>query len=189
MQFEPTNLAGKLLIAMPDMGDPRFDHSVIYICDHSDEGAMGLIINKPRPNLRYVKLLKELDIQVEGIVRNKLVHYGGPVERMRGFVLHSPDYDAQDGTMTVTDGLSMTATVDVLMDIAMGKGPAQSLLALGYAGWGPEQLEGEIGQNSWLTCDASPDLVFADDNDLKWEQALATLGVSPLLLSTTAGHA
>lgn len=183
------DLNGKLLIAMPNMGDPRFDHSVVYICDHSSEGAMGLIINKPRPNLRYVKLLQELNIEVEGIIRDKLVHYGGPVEKMRGFVLHSSDYTAGLGTIEVDGGLSMSATLEILKDIARGQGPQRSLLALGYAGWGPDQLEDEIGQNCWLTCDASSDLVFDDDNASKWEMALRTLGVSPMLLSSTAGHA
>ncbi len=189
MENTSLNLAGKLLIAMPDMGDPRFDHSVIYICDHTQDGTMGLIINKPRPKLRYVKLLQELGIEVDGIVRDKLVHFGGPVERMRGFVLHSSEYQSETGTMSVDGGLSMSATMDVLVDIASGSGPHQAILALGYAGWGPDQLEGEIGQNSWLTCDATDDVVFNTDNDDKWEMALKTLGVSPMLLSSAAGHA
>ena len=183
------NLCGKLLIAMPDMGDARFDRSVIYICAHSDEGAMGLIINRPRPKLRMVKLLKELGIHVEGVIREKLVHFGGPVERMRGFVLHTDEYSTDGGTIPVGGDIAMTATMDILQDIACGKGPKTSLLALGYAGWGANQLEDEILQNSWLTCDASPDIVFGNDNAAKWTDALASIGVSPQLLSTTVGHA
>lgn len=189
MQASKMNLNGKLLLAMPDMNDPRFDHSVIYICDHSDEGAMGLIINKPKPKLQCVELLRELQIDVDGIVCDKLVHYGGPVERARGFVLHSPEYSTEDGTIKVEGGLSMTVTVDVLKDIARGEGPVRSILALGCAGWGPAQLEGEIMQNSWLTCDATENLVFCANNDAKWEMALASLGVSSQLLTSTAGRA
>ena len=189
MQTDQLDLSGKLLIAMPDMGDPRFDRSVIYICEHSPEGAMGLIVNKPRPKIRYVKLLQELEIEVEGIIREKLVHYGGPVERMRGFVLHTDDYETESGTIEIDGGVAMTATVDVLHDIARGNGPRTSLLALGYAGWGPDQLEGEIASNSWLTCDGTQEIVFGEDNDNKWQAALASIGVSPQLLSGTPGHA
>ena len=189
MDYEDSSLVGKLLIAMPDMGDPRFDRSVIYICAHSEEGAMGLIVNKPRPKIRFFNLLKQLEIQVKGIVREADVHYGGPVETMRGFVLHTDDYRTEGGTQDVADHISMTATIDILQDIARGKGPKTSLLAIGYAGWGEGQLEGEIAQNGWLTCDASHDIVFGADNAVKWEAALATLGVTPHLLSSTAGHA
>lgn len=189
MESDCFDLSGKLLIAMPDMGDPRFDRSVIYICDHSEDGAMGLIVNKPRPKIRYVKLLQELEIDVEGIIRDKLVHYGGPVERMRGFVLHSDDYETESGTLEIESGVSMTATLDVLHDIAAGCGPQTSLLALGYAGWGPDQLEAEIASNSWLTCDGCAKIIFGDDNDQKWSAALASIGVSPQVLSGTAGHA
>ena len=180
------NLAGKLLIAMPDMGDRRFDRSVVYICSHSQEGAMGLIINKPQPKLRFVKLLKQLKIKVEGIVREAKVHYGGPVETVRGFVLHSGDYPSQDPAV---GGIALTATLDILQDIARGRGPENVLLALGYAGWAAGQLEAEIASNGWLTCDADQALVFEVENARKWTEALAKLGVSPLLLSSTAGRA
>lgn len=189
MKYEVTSLVGKLLIAMPDMGDPRFDRSVIYICAHSDEGAMGLIVNKPRPKIRFLNLLKQLEIEVMGIIREADVHYGGPVETLRGFVLHTDDYRTEGGTLDVADHIGMTATIDILEDIARGKGPQTSLLAIGYSGWGEGQLESEIAQNGWLTCDASHDIIFGNDNGAKWEAALATLGVTPELLSATAGHA
>lgn len=189
MDTKDFNLVGQLLIAMPDMGDPRFDGSVIYICAHSDEGAMGLIVNKPQPKLRLLNLLKQLEIEVEGSVRETKVHYGGPVETVRGFVLHTDDYRSEGGTLDVADHICMTATVDILKDIGRGKGPDTALLALGYAGWGAGQLEGEIAQNGWLTCDAAQDIIFGTDNAAKWTQALATLGISPHLLSSTAGHA
>lgn len=183
------NLVGKMLIAMPDMGDPRFDRSVIYICAHSEEGAMGLIVNKPQPKLRFINLLKQLEIEVAGNVPETKVHYGGPVETVRGFVLHTDDYRTEAGTLDVDDHIGMTATMDVLEDIARGKGPKTALLALGYAGWGEGQLESEIAQNGWLTCDADPAIIFDMDNDGKWEAALDSMGVSAALLSATAGHA
>lgn len=189
MEVDDFSLVGKLLIAMPDMGDPRFDRSVIYVISHSAEGAMGLIINKPQPKLGFVKLLEQLDIKVEGMVRETAVYYGGPVETVRGFVLHTDDYQTENGTVIVADNIAMTATINVLHDIAKGVGPEISLLALGYAGWSAGLLEAEIAGNSWLSCDADQALVFAAEHDLKWTQALAKLGVSPLLLSSTAGRA
>jgi len=189
MDPDDFNLVGKLLIAMPDMGNPRFDRSVIYMCAHSEEGAMGLIVNKPQPKLKFVKLFQQLDIDVEGTVHDARVHYGGPVEGVRGFVLHTDDYRTEGGTIDVADHICMTATMDGLHDIARGKGPQTALLALGYAGWGAGQLEGEIVQNSWLTCDVDAGIVFGTDNDAKWTAALATLGISPELLSSTGGHA
>ncbi len=189
MEPDDFSLVGKLLIAMPDMGDARFDRSVVYVVTHSHEGAMGLIVNKPQPKLRFVKLLKQLDIKVEGIIREARVHYGGPVETVRGFVLHTDDYHTESGTVAVADNIALTATIDVLQDIAKGVGPITSLLALGYAGWSAGQLEAEIAANGWLTCDADQALVFGADDDQKWTQALAKLGVSPQLLSSTAGRA
>jgi len=189
MDPDDFNLVGKLLIAMPDMGDPHFDRSVIYMCAHSEEGAIGLIVNKPQPKLKFVKLLQKLEIDVEGAVHDARVHYGGPVDGVRGFVLHTDDYHTEGGTIDVADHICMTATMDVLHDIARGKGPQTALLVLGYAGWGAGQLEGEIVQNSWLTCDVDAGIVFGTDNDAKWTAALATLGISPELLSSTAGHA
>lgn len=188
------DLTGKLLIAMPGMGDTRFDGSVIYLCAHSSEGAMGLIINKPTPDLKLEDLLEQLEIDAPGgSARPKSilmpVHFGGPVEHARGFVLHSADYGRSDSTLAVNDEFGMTASLDILHDIAAGDGPERAVMALGYAGWGPGQLEAEIAANGWLTCDASIDLVFAPENGGKWGAALKTLGVSALALSSTAGHA
>jgi len=184
-----TDLCGKFLIAMPAMSDPRFAGSVIYICAHADDGAMGLIVNKPTPELRFAKLLEQLEIPKSGDVRDIRVHFGGPVENARGFVLHSDDYRSETGTMDVDDGIAMTATLDVLEDLAAGNGPASSMLALGYAGWGPGQLETEILQNGWLTADADRDIIFGRANEHKWTAALKGMGVDPMLLSATAGHA
>jgi putative transcriptional regulator len=183
-------LTGKLLIAMPGMGDPRFDRSVIFLCAHSDDGAMGLIVNKPVPNLAFNDLLKQLGIPKANDSRSAIrVHFGGPVEHGRGFVLHSDDYDADGTSLKVGGGFGMTATLSILEEIAKGEGPGQAFLALGYSGWGPGQLEGEIGQNGWLSTEASPDIVFAADNGAKWGLALKTLGVDPLTLSAAAGRA
>lgn len=183
------DLCGKLLIAMPEMGDQRFAHSVIYICAHSDEGAMGLIVNKPAPDIRFSHLLEQLGFETRPGVRDIRVHIGGPVENSRGFVLHTPDYRSEAGTLDVDDRFCMTATVDVLEDLAKGEGPDTSMLALGYSGWGPGQLESEIGQNGWLTCDPREEIVFGRANEHKWTAALKVLGIDPLLLSGKAGHA
>lgn len=189
MDDETPTLDGKLLIAMPGMGDPRFEKCVIYMCAHSEDGALGLIVNKPTPELQFSTLLQQLDIDVGSPQRDIRVHFGGPVEHGRGFVLHSGDYQANASTLQVDDAFGMTATLDVLEDIARGSGPASALLALGYSGWGPGQLEDEILQNGWLTCDADPGLVFNGNDEGKWEAALKTLGVDPLTLSATAGRA
>ncbi|WP_343080764.1 YqgE/AlgH family protein [Ostreiculturibacter nitratireducens] len=183
------DLSGKLLIAMPGMGDPRFEKSVVFLCAHSDEGAMGLIVNKPLDELEFGDLLTQLGIPKGDSSRDIRVHFGGPVEHGRGFVLHSGDYHAPEGTLRVDDRFGMTATLDVLQELAKGGGPASSFLALGYAGWGPGQLETEIAENGWLTCDAAPDLVFSSENAKKWERALRTLGIDPLTLSAAAGRA
>ena len=185
----PLDLTGSLLIAMPGMGDPRFDKSVVYMCAHSPEGAMGLIVNKPTEDVRLSHLLEQLEIDVADGVRDGPVYFGGPVEHGRGFVLHSRDYTSDISTLNVDDDIAMTATLDILEDLAKGDGPAQALMALGYAGWGPGQLEGEIAQNGWLTCEASCDLVFASDDGAKWENALKALGIDALMLSASAGHA
>ena len=186
---QPSDLTGKILIAMPGMGDPRFDKSVIYLCAHSAEGAMGLIVNKPAPEVKLEDLLAQLDVSLTPQARDTPVHFGGPVEHGRGFVLHSDDYAGNESTLKVSGGLGLTATLDVLEDIGSGAGPAQAILALGYSGWGPGQLEAEITQNGWLTCDGAPEIVFGSDNEAKWQAALGTLGVSALLLSSEAGHA
>jgi putative transcriptional regulator len=182
-------LDGKLLVAMPGMGDTRFERAVIFICAHSDDGAMGLIINKPAPDLRFADLLEQLEIDADAEQSAIRVHFGGPVEHGRGFVLHSADYEANGATMSVTEEFGMTATIDILRDIAVGRGPARSLLALGYAGWGPGQLENEIAMNGWLTTEADQELVFTTKDDAKWAAALKSLGVDPLSLSASAGHA
>lgn len=183
------DLSGKLLVAMPGMGDPRFDHSVILICAHSPEGAMGLIVNKPVPDLSFTSLLDQLGIPRDPQGRDIVVHFGGPVERGRGFVLHSSDYAGGPATMQIAGGLGMTATLDVLEAMARGAGPAFALLALGYSGWGPGQLETEIARNGWLTVDAAQSLIFSADNRGKWTDALRGIGVDPLSLSATAGRA
>lgn len=183
------DLTGKLLIAMPGMQDPRFDASVILICAHSAEGAMGLIINKPVPDLNFETLLEQLGIPHLPESRGISVHFGGPVERGRGFVLHSPDYHAKDGTMNIAGHYGMTATQDILRALGKGEGPKTALLALGYAGWGAGQLESEILRNDWLTSDAPAELVFDATPATKWAAALRQMGVNPLALSGAAGRA
>ncbi|MAC80307.1 MAG: hypothetical protein CML66_19815 [Rhodobacteraceae bacterium] len=183
------DLTGQLLIAMPGMGDPRFEHSVVFLCSHGDDGAMGLIINKPARDVRLRDLFNQLEIEPASIGVDGPVFYGGPVEGARGFVLHSTDYTSKLYTMDVPDGFAMTATLDVLEDIAKGTGPVKSLMMLGYAGWGPGQLEGEIAMNGWLTAGATPELVFDLPDGEKWSAALKELGVDPLSLSAAAGRA
>lgn len=190
MSSEDTpQLDGQLLIAMPGMGDPRFEKAVIFMCAHSDDGALGLIVNKPSPELDFSSLLDQLDIDTGPPRRDIRVHFGGPVEHGRGFVLHSADYQSEASTLQVNAGFGMTATLDVLEDLARGEGPHSALLALGYSGWGPGQLESEILANGWLTCDASPEIVFGDDDDTKWTAALKSMGVDALMLSSEAGRA
>lgn len=186
---QTTDLTGKLLIAMPDMGDPRFEHAVIFMCAHSREGAMGLIVNKPTPEVRFADLLEQLSIDDGDLRMDVRVHYGGPVETGRGFVLHTSDYGSGAGTMEIAPGVAMTATLDILEDIALGGGPKRSMLGLGYAGWGPGQLEGEIAQNGWLIGDATDDILFGRAAEHKWTAALKGLGIDPLMLSTSGGSA
>lgn len=187
--FDSNDLTGHFLIAMPGMGDPRFDRAVVYLCAHSDAGAMGLIINKPARGTTLPELMEQLAIAPIPPHLHQTVHFGGPVERARGFVLHSPDWAAEEGTLKVDAGFSMTGTLDVLRVMADGGGPGQAMLALGYAGWGPGQLEQELGHNGWLTAAAHPRIVFDLPNAEKWEAALAVLGIDPLFLSATAGRA
>lgn len=186
---EPTDLTGKILIAMPGMGDPRFEHSVIYLCAHSEEGAMGLIVNKPSADVSMAALLEQLSITPSPGLGPRQVHFGGPVEMGRGFVLHSPDYMSGLTTLQVNDGFSMTGTLDVLETIARGDGPANWMAMLGYAGWGPGQLEEELAANGWLVCDATPELVFETADASKWGAALNSMGVSAHLLSAEGGRA
>lgn len=183
------DLTGQLLIAMPGMGDPRFARSVIFMCAHSDEGAMGLMINKRAEGLSLDDVLDRLEIPGAEEPAGLGIHIGGPVETGRGFVLHSDEYRSKLKSLAVRDGFAMTATQDILEDIAAGEGPARALLMLGYAGWGPGQLEGEIGQNGWLTTQADPDLVFGLKDTRKWQAALEAIGIDPLGLSAAAGRA
>lgn len=183
------DLTGKLLIAMPGMGDPRFDHSVVFVCSHGPDGAMGLIVNKPA-EIRVSVLFAQLDIGADLPMDSDFpVRFGGPVETARGFVLHSGDYEAHLHSMQISEQFAMTATVDILEDIANGDGPSQALLMLGYSGWGPGQLEDEITRNGWLTADADADLVFSTADTDKWSAALNSIGVDPLTLSASAGRA
>lgn len=183
------NLTGQLLIAMPGMGDPRFGHSVILICAHSAEGAMGLILNKPTKDVSLRDLLDQLSIDASDLTPDMQVYFGGPVETGRGFVLHGTAYKSALSTLNVDGLFGLTATVDVLEDLARGEGPERVIVALGYAGWGKGQLEAEIGNNGWLTCPAEVDLVFGTQDNVKWEAALNSLGVDALVLSAEAGHA
>jgi len=184
----PQYLAGQLIIAMPGMRDPRFEKSVIYICAHNDEGAMGLVINRALESLTFPAMLEQLGIDMVGAGDKINVHFGGPVESGRGFVLHSRDY-RQEATMVVDQDVALTATIDILKAIAGGEGPRQSLLALGYAGWGPGQLDTEIKSNGWLHVAADSDLVFGLDQDAKWQRAMDKIGIDPRMLSEDAGHA
>lgn len=183
-----TSLVGQLLIAMPGMSDPRFARTVIYMCAHSAEGAMGLVVNRALEQISLAELLQQLEIDATAVDDKIAVNFGGPVETGRGFVLHSPDY-MREGTLVVTAGVSLTATVDILKAIASGSGPRRHLLALGYAGWGPGQLDSEILANGWLHVDADEELVFGAELDRKWDRAMAKLGINPMLLSDAAGHA
>lgn len=182
-------MTGKLLVAMPGMGDPRFDQSVVFLCEHSAKGAMGLIINKRASGMALGDVLAQLDVDVAGHVKGLPVYFGGPVEVARGFVLHSPDFQSSLQTVNVGDEFAMTVTMDVLEEIGKGVGPKDAQMMLGYAGWGPDQLENEIAQNGWLICDATRDLVFGAQDSTKWAQALASMGLDPLTLSPTAGRA
>jgi putative transcriptional regulator len=181
-------LTGQLLIAMPTMRDVRFARSVIYMCAHNSDGAMGLVINRLAGQVTFPDLLRQLEIEPQEEYREIRVHFGGPVEAGRGFVLHSGDYKHQS-TLQVADEMGLTATMDILHDIAQGRGPRRSLLALGYAGWGPGQLDGEIQANGWLHVEPDESLIFDENLDTKWDRAIAKLGVDPSLLSGDAGHA
>ncbi len=189
------SLSGKLLIAMPQMGDLRFEKSVIYICAHSSDGAMGFIINRTMQVPTVSDFLRQLEvinederILVPENLANQALHVGGPVEPGRGFVLHTPEYGSET-TLDVTDRIRLTATLEILRKIATGKGPEKCILALGYSGWASGQLEEEISSNGWLTCDADEQILFDEKHDNKYNRALETLGVNPLLLSSDAGHA
>ncbi len=193
---KPGYLDGQILVAMPTIRDDRFSRTVIYLCAHSSEGAMGIVINQPAPHIDFGDLLVQLDV----IPDNKLIELplragevkvlkGGPVETGRGFVLHSADFFIENSTLPIDNGICLTATLDILKAIARGQGPKSAVLALGYAGWAPGQLEIEIHANGWLNCDADPELVFSTRAELKYESALRKIGIDPAKLSSEAGHA
>ena len=189
-------LEGQVLVAMPGMADSRFARSVIYLCAHTKDGAMGLVINQRARRVKFPDLLVQLEVidEQEAIRLPKVaggmpVLKGGPVERQRGFVLHTSDYHADSTTMSIDSGVSLTATVDILRAIAHGSGPFQAILALGYAGWSPGQLEDEIRQNGWLSCPADTDLLFGSDIESKYARALRKIGIDPAMLVNDVGHA
>jgi putative transcriptional regulator len=182
------------LIAMPGMADDRFARAVIYVCAHSEEGAMGLIVNQSQ-SLRFADLLVQLGIvdekqaiRLAPSARDLLVHNGGPVDRSRGFVLHSDDY-VVESSLPVSDEICLTATVDILRAISEGEGPRHAIMALGYAGWGAGQLEQEIVDNGWLTCPVDLELLFDGDIERKYDRVLALLGIDVAHLSNFSGHA
>jgi putative transcriptional regulator len=179
---------GQLLIAMPTMPDPRFARTVIYMCAHSDEGALGLVVNKLFDDLNFEDLLDQVGIEPESCRRTIPVHSGGPVEAGRGFVLHSKEF-TDESTMVVDDEVALTASVDILRAIAEGNGPRKCLLALGYSGWGPGQLESEIHENGWLNVPADEALIFDTDLENKWQRAIAKIGVDFSKLSGQSGRA
>jgi putative transcriptional regulator len=189
-------LDGQFLIAMPGMQDSRFQRSVVYVCAHSDDGAMGIMINQPAPQITFRDLLVQLDIipegpeiRLPGPAGKMQVNRGGPVETGRGFVLHSSDYFIENSTLPIDENICLTATLEILKAIAFGNGPENALLALGYAGWAPGQLETEIQANGWLHCPATPDVVFDKNLEGKYDRVLASLGVDAARLSSEAGHA
>ena len=183
-----TSLTGHLLIAMPAMGDERFAQSVIYLCAHTSEGAMGIVVNRPLQKPSFADLLRQLEVAPMPPAREIQLCQGGPVDNARGFVLHTTDWTGE-GSLKVTEETALTASLDVLKAIAEGGGPREGLLALGYAGWGPGQLDSEIQQNAWLSVPADDTLMFDSKHDTKWRRAFAKLKVDPLQLSDVAGHA
>ena len=189
-------LDGQMLIAMPAMSDERFARSVIYVCAHSSEGAMGIVVNQPAQNIKFPDLLVQLEvipaserIELPGRAEDVRVLKGGPVETGRGFVLHSADFFIENSTLPIDEGICLTATLDILKAIARGNGPESAVLALGYAGWAPGQLEQEIQQNGWLHCPADTELIFGPDIEGKYERALRKIGIDLGMLSSESGHA
>lgn len=187
-QDEDGYLTGQLLIAMPGIGDERFERTVIYMCAHSADGAMGLVINKLVDEIDFAELLEQLGVDAVEQHNSMHVHFGGPVETGRGFVLHTTDYK-QDSTLVVNDDVALTATIDILRSIAGGSGPRKCLFALGYAGWSAGQLDGEIQANGWLHVPADVPLIFDRDIDSKWTRAIQKVGIDVSFLSSDAGHA
>lgn len=192
----PGYLDGQMLVAMPGMSDERFQRTVIYLCAHSAEGAMGIVLNKPAADLSLPDLLVQLEIipkkdaiRLDARLGRVPVLMGGPVETGRGFVLHTPDFFIEQSTLPINDGVCLTATVDILRAIAQGGGPENAILALGYAGWSAGQLETEIQANGWLNCPADDDLVFHTASATKYESAMRRIGIDPAMLSSQVGHA
>lgn len=189
-------LDGQMLIAMPSMRDERFARSLIYVCAHSSEGAMGIVVNHAAQNINFPDLLVQLEvipatdlIQLPQRAETVKVLKGGPVETGRGFVLHTSDFFIENSTLPIDDGICLTATLDILKAIARGDGPTNAVLALGYAGWAPGQLENEIQENGWLHCTADPELIFGADIEAKYDKALRKIGIDLGMLSSEAGHA
>jgi putative transcriptional regulator len=189
-------LTGHMLMAMPGMEDARFKRSLIYVCAHSGEGTMGIVVNHTTPKMTVRDLLVQLDIiEPEQAIRlpHKVSHApilkGGPVETSRGFVIHSDDYWSKNSTQAVADGICMTATIEILKAITKNEGPQSAVLALGYSGWSAGQLEREIAQNSWLHCPADPELIFGGDLESKYDRAMRKIGIDPAMLSQNVGHA
>jgi len=185
---EASWLTGQFLIAMPAMPDPRFARSVIYVCSHGPNGAMGLVVNRLYGEVNFRALLQQLNVKTAADAPDLPVHYGGPVETGRGFVLHSCDY-LREGTMRIDDNVALSATVEILQALASGGGPERALMALGYTGWGAGQLDAEMQANGWLTVAADDDILFGREIETKWDRALAKIGISPMTLSGAAGHA
>ena len=188
MNDKSSYFEGQMLVAMPQMSDTRFSRTVIYLCAHSADGAMGLVVNRLIESITFPDLLEQLNVDTVPAVDQIRVHFGGPVESGRGFVLHSDDY-MQDTTLMIQEGVALTATLDVLRAMADGTGPRRSMLALGYAGWAPGQLDAEIQANGWLNVSADQDLIFGSNLDGKWNSALDKLGINLSALSGVAGHA
>lgn len=182
-------LAGRLLVASPLIGDPRFDRTVVYVCAHGDDHAMGLVLNKPIEGLRLPALFEQLDVTCAAPTPDRCVLKGGPVDRDRGFVLHTDDVTLTESTLIVGEGIGLTATKEILEAMASDNAPRRSIMALGYAGWEAGQLEDEIQANAWLVADAEEGLLFDEDHDTKWARALKQLGVTPEFLTASSGHA
>lgn len=181
-------LTGKFLVAMPGMQDPRFEDTIVYVCGHDATGAMGLVVNKLIDSITFRGLMDQLDIEVENSLPNVPIHFGGPIEMGRGFVLHSNDY-VHDSSVKINKEVTLTATIDILRDIAKKEGPNHYLLALGYTGWSPGQLEIELKSNGWLEIEGDLEILFKVPIELKRSKALVKLGIDPSMLSSISGHA
>ena len=196
-KIQPSSyLDGRVLLAMPSMGDDRFSRAVIYVCMHSIDGAIGIILNQIERNITIGDLIEHVDnrypnkpIKLSGKIKNKLLHLGGPMEMDRGFVLHTGEYECKSSTFKVNPEISLTTAFEIIEDLAEGKGPKQAIVALGYSCWGPGQLEQELQQNGWLVCDSSVDMIFSEETDEMYESILQTNGIDLLKLSSIGGHA